>query len=417
MPLFPKIEKITRDASIIHFFLMFGYKSFSLYFPLFLIARGLSLPEVGYSYLLIYLPLSLFAPIAGFLNHKINPAMLSGVGILGYAVYALGMILIQNPVLFYFWQVLLGISAALFFVSIRAILMGYHLENPDRSFGWFYSAPFYADAVAPAVGAFFIWKFDFAGVFIFSLILHLFTAVFCFVKLKKIAKPLLVEEDKSSSSPFANVRVGDGFNLKDSQDNYKKIFQVLKTKTILPFLLISFSVLLLAGFYRAFFVLFLKDQLVWSQDLILIFISVFSVLFVPLSLLLIKHLEKNNSEKNVFQGSLVAGFFSIIFGLALPVLSFLNVLLINIARSAGSLICNSARSGLISKRLKTEPEEASVIDTIFAPLGVAFGALISGLVIGFLGYQMLFIFAGIFVIIVGLLGKMASQSSHYRFHN
>jgi len=390
----PKIEKITRDATLVHFFLMFGYKTFSLYFPLFLVARSLSLPEVGYSYLLIYLPLSLFAPIAGHLNHKINPAILAGLGILGYAVYALGMLLIQGAILFYFWQVLLGISAALFFVSIRAILMGYPLENSDRSFGWFYSAPFYADAIAPAVGAFFIWRFDFAGVFVFSLILHLFTAIFCFIKLKKPAKPL----------------IDNGFNLEDSQDNYKKIFKALKTKTVLPFLSVSFSVLLLAGFYRAFFVLFLKDQLVWSQELILIFISVFSVLFLPISFLLIKYLEKTNSEKNVFHGGLSAGLFSIIFGFALPILNFLSVLLINLARSAGSLICNSGRSGLVSRCLKTEPEEASALDTIFAPLGVAFGALISGLLISFLGYQSLFILGGIFVIFVALICNKLSKS-------
>ena len=55
MFIFPKIEKITKDATITHFFLMFGYKLFSLYFPLFLVAREFSLPEVGYTYLLIYL--------------------------------------------------------------------------------------------------------------------------------------------------------------------------------------------------------------------------------------------------------------------------------------------------------------------------------------------------------------------------
>jgi hypothetical protein len=47
----PKIEKITFDVSVSHFLLMFGYKLFSLYFPLFLIAHGLSLPQVGYTYL------------------------------------------------------------------------------------------------------------------------------------------------------------------------------------------------------------------------------------------------------------------------------------------------------------------------------------------------------------------------------
>lgn len=385
----PKIEEITKNTSITHFFLMFGYKIFSLYFPLFLVSRGLSLPEVGYSYLLIYFPIALFAPIAGHLNHRINPAILAGIGILGYTTYALGMILI-NPqtdlgiLLFYFWQVLLGISASLFFVSIRAILMGFSLESANRSFGWFYSAPFYADAIAPAVGALFIWKFGFAGVFTFSLIIHLLTSFFCFSKLKKLAKPLVDER----------------FSLTDSKNNYKKIFQSLKGKTILPIILTSFSVLFLAGFYRAFFVLFLKDQLIWSQELILIFVSTFSVSFLPLSLLLIKYLEKTSSKKNVFQGGIIAGAFSIVLGLAAPFLNFLNVLIINLIKSAGSLICNSGRSGLISKKLRAEPEEASAIDTVFSPLGVAFGAFISGLLISFLGYQLLFIFGGIFVIFI-----------------
>ncbi|MDP3995931.1 MAG: MFS transporter [bacterium] len=397
---FPKIEKITRDATLVHLFLMFGYKTFSLYFPLFLVAKGLSLPEVGYSYLLIYLPLSLFAPIAGHLNHKINPAILTSFGVLGYAIYSLGMIFIipqtsLGVFMFYLWQILLGISASLFFVSIRSILMGYPLENSDRSFGWFYSAPFYADAIAPLIGAFFIWRFGFTGVFIFSLIIHLSTFIFCFVKLRKPAKPL----------------VDGGFGLEDSKNNYKKIFSSLKRKTVLPVFLISFSVLFLAGFYRAFFVLFLKDQLAWSQELILIFISVFSVLLLPLSFLIIKRLEKNNSGKNVFQGGLLVGFFSVILGLVTPFLSFLSVLVINFARSAGSLISSSGRSGLISKNFRAEPEEASVIDTVFSPLGVALGAFVSGLIIGFLGYQALFIFGGIFVILICLLTKIRFAKS------
>jgi hypothetical protein len=67
-----------------------------------LVARGFSLPEVGYTYLLIYLPIALSAPFVGFLNHKINPAILASIGILGYGLYSLGMILIRNEDLFYF---------------------------------------------------------------------------------------------------------------------------------------------------------------------------------------------------------------------------------------------------------------------------------------------------------------------------
>jgi len=124
MSIFPKIEKITRDTTISHFLLMFGYKLFSLYFPLFLVAKNFSLPQVGFTHFLIYLPIALFAPIVGFLNHKINPAILSTIGIFGYGIYALGMILYPNLFIFYLLQTVLGISAALFFVSSRAILMG-----------------------------------------------------------------------------------------------------------------------------------------------------------------------------------------------------------------------------------------------------------------------------------------------------
>jgi MFS family permease len=394
MSIFPKIEKITRDLTTSHFLLMFGYKLFALYFPLFLVARGLSLPEVGYTYLLIYLPIALFAPIAGFLNHKINPAVLASLGILGYALYAAGMILIKAPALFYFWQVLLGISAALFFVSARAILMSSPLENYDRSFGWFYTAPFYAEALAPAVGALFIWKFDFIGVFIFSLVIQIFTAIFCFTQLKRGAiRPL---------NKF--------FNFQKFQENYQKVFQKIKGPTILPPILISFSVLLVAGFYRAFFVLFLKDSLLWSQNLILIFASIFSFLFLPLSLLSIKYLGRLRSEKNIFQGGLITGFSLILFGVLVPALNFFSILLINLGRSIGVLICSSGRSGLISQKLKENPEEAGAIDTIFSPLGAALGALISGALIGFLGYSPLFILGGVFIVVVSLIVKKFAKS-------
>ena len=99
MSIFPKIEKITLDTSVSHFLLMFGYKLFSLYFPLFLIWRGLSLPEVGYTYLLIYLPIAVFAPLVGFFSHKISPVILAVLGILGYGVYCLGMIFL--PISFF----------------------------------------------------------------------------------------------------------------------------------------------------------------------------------------------------------------------------------------------------------------------------------------------------------------------------
>jgi len=386
MALIPKIETITRDATISHFFLMFGYKVFSLYFPLFLVIRGLSLPEVGYAYLLIYFPIALFALPVGFLNHKINPAVLASLGILGYGVYALGMITIQNATLFYFWQILLGISAALFFVSSRGILMGSCLENPDRAFGWFYSAPFYAEAIAPAVGAFFIWQFNFAGVFILSLVIHFLNSIFCFVKLRGPAK----------------ILPDHGFNFRNFKENYQRAFQNLKQRTVLCLISASLAVLLLGGFYRAFFVLFLKQELTWSQNLILVFGAVFSLIFMPLSLYLIKKIGEQKSFQNIVRGGIMAGVFTALFGLLMPVLNFFNILLTNIGRSAGALFASSGRSGLVNRKLKDYPEEAGAIDTIFSPLGTALGSFISGFLIVILGFNFLFVLGGIFVLAVSL---------------
>jgi MFS family permease len=401
---FPKIEKINLDVSVSHFLLMFGYKLFSLYFPLFLIARGLSLPEVGYTYLLIYLPIAVFAPVVGFLNHKINPVILAIFGIFGYGFYCLGMILISPvyfPILFYLFQISLGISAALFFVSARKILMSSELENHNRAFAWFYSAPSYANAIAPAVGALLIWKFSFVGVFAFSLILQFFNAIFCLSQLGKQKIPL-IPPASSAGQTFTKREQKTG--IQDILKNYQKIFKKIKEKSILILIIVSFSTLLLAGFYRAFFVLFLKD-LGWSQNLILFFISLLSLAFVPVSFFAIKRIEKLKSAKNIFEGTAITGISSIILG-ALGIFSnFWTIFLIKFGQSIGGLMSGSGRSGLLSKKIKEYPEEASALDTVFSPLGIAMGSLISGLVIGFLGFNLLFIAGGIFVLAVAIIGK------------
>lgn len=387
MSIFPKIEKVTRDATISHFFLMFGYKLFSLYFPLFLVAKNFSIPQVGYTHFLIYLPIALFAPIVGFLNHRINPGVLAAIGIAGYGIYALGMLIFPNLLTFYFFQALLGISAALFFVSSRAILMGSKLENPARAFAWFYSAPSWADAIAPAVGAFFIWKFDFLGVFILSLVLQFFNAIFCFSQLKTQTKQLT-----------------ETITIKKSSQNYLKVVQIISWKNILPFVSISFFVLLLAGFNNAFFVLFLKE-LGWSQNQILIFNSILSLVFLPISLWVIKRVAKFPSEINICRGSQITGIFSILLGGLSSILNFCLVFFIMLGKSIGGLMAGSGRSGLLTTKLEKFPEESAAIDTIFSPLATAFGALIGGLLISILGFPLIFIIGGIFIFLAGISGK------------
>lgn len=388
----PRIEKISRDATLIHFFLMFGYKLFSFYFPLYLVAKSFSVSQVGYANFLIYLPIAFFAPLVGFLNHRLNPAVLTALGILGYAVYGLGMILFQSMTTFYFFQILLGVSASLFFVSSRAILMGSKLENPDRAFAWFYSAPSYADAVAPAVGALFIWKFGFTGVFIFSLILQFFNAVFCFTSLRKRTSQLT-----------------EKIKIQEVSRNYLKVVEKIKYKDTLPYLFISFLVLILAGFNNTFFVLFLKE-LNWSQNQILIFNSVLSLVFLPLSLWAIKRVARFRSEVNVCQGSQITGIFSFALGGLAGILNFYLTSLIMLGSYLGGLMTFSGRSGLMTTRLKEYPEESAAVDTIFSPLATAVGALVGGLIIGPFGYPLIFMVSGIFIFLSGTLAKRFAKN-------
>jgi len=384
MRFLPKIEKITRDASVSHFFLMFGYKLFSLYFPLFLAAKNFSLLQIGYAHFLIYLPIAVFAPLVGFLNHKINPAILSSLGILGYGIYSWGMISFPNLTAFYLFQILLGFSAALFFVSSRAALMGSRLENPDRAFGWFYSMPSYADAVAPAVGALIIWRFDFSGVFILSSALQIFNAIFCFASLRRQTSHLT-----------------DSVKIKESGQNYLKVMSVLKQKIILPFIIISFLVLILGGFNNAFFVLFLKG-LGFPQNQILLLTSLLSFAFLPISFLVIKKVAKFKSETNISWGSRIAGIFSILLGGFAGILNFYYLFLIMLGKYIGGLAVGAGRSGLLATKLKAYPEESAAVDTMFAPLATAVGSLAGGLLIPVLGYPMIFILGGILLFSAGL---------------
>ena len=395
----PEIEKVTKDVTISHFFLMFGYKLFSLYFPLFLVAKNFSIFQIGYTHFLIYLPIALFAPLVGFLNHKINPAILAAIGIFGYGIYALGMILLAplesyaflvgfpKHFFFYIFQVILGISAALFFVSSRAILMGSKLENPDRAFGWFYSAPSYTDAFAPAVGALFIWKFDFVGVFALSVVIQIFTAIFCFSQLRKTTQHLT-----------------DTVKIRESSQNYLKVLESIRGRSVWPFVFSSFLVLILAGFNNTFFVLFLKN-IGWSQNKILIFSSILSLVFLPISFWVIKRVAKFKSEINICQGSQITGIFSILLGSLVSILNFYLIFFIILGKYIGGLMAGAGRSGLLTTKLKEYPEESAAIDTIFSPLATAFGAIIGGLIISVLGYPLIFIIGGILIFSAGILGK------------
>lgn len=393
MSLLSRIDFVTGKATLSHFLLMFGYKLFSLYFPLFLLSRGLSLHEIGYSYLLIYLPIALTAPFVGFLNYKIKPTYLIALGITGYAVYSAGMISYSNNFAFYVLQVILGISASLFFVSHKSVLIDAHFLRPAKSFGWFYSAPYYAAEFAPLIGAIIIWQFGFSGVFFASFIVHVINILLSFSFLRE-----------KSIEPDNKIK------LIDSLREFGRVSKLTLNKKIFPFIVISLSILFVSGFYQAFFVLFLKS-IGWSQNTILIFTSVFSLFFVPVSLYGINLLSKITKGHNIFRGSFVFAFASIIFAIFGPSAGFMGILILMEIMELGGFIANAGRSGILSKAFEKHSKETAALDTVFSPVGTAFGSLAGGLTIGVLGFPVLFTIGGIIVLITSFWARTLGKKS------
>jgi MFS family permease len=388
----PKIEKTTFDVSFVHFLLMFGYKLFSLFYPLYLISVGLSVVNIGNIYFLTYAIISVSCFVINAYIHKVNPASVAAAGILGYGLFALLMLLSQNLVVFYLAQVILGLSAAAWLVSLKFILMNSKTESSTKSFGWFYSMPDYATAIAPAVGGIIIWKFGFRGVFAASVIIQFFNAVYAYLRLRNDGAAAL---NYQKADTAAVGRVGQ---LK----RYREVGHLLNDrKNVLVMLLFIFGALILSGIYRAFFVLLLKD-LSFSQTDIIRFMSAVSFVYVPFSVLVIKAMGKFHKTKIVSAGIALQGLTAVMFGLFTSTLSHGAIFVLNILDSMGELAMGSGKSAFFAKKLTGHKEEASTIDSIMTTLGPALGGIIGGISVTMMGYQRTFLVAGAVVTILGL---------------
>lgn len=386
------MESVTRLATTSHFLLMFGYKLFSFFFPLYLAQQGFSLPEVGYTYLLIYLPIALFAPAAAVINNNVRPLSLALIGIAGYALYSLAMMANLGLGFFYLAQVLLGISAACFFISIRVLFIDAKLPHPDRSFGYFYAAPNAAEALAPAVGAAIIFFSGFPGVFLASLAVHLANMLFVWKQRPAASAP------HKPSFPVPTYAAYRSFGK-----------EVLRTNAW-PLLLVSFVVLFVGGIYHPFFVIFLEN-LGWTHRGILIYGAVFSAVFVPISYLVARYALRTRSSQNVYGGSLIFALGGIVFGLLARRLEFVGVLALALVRGAGGLMTSAGRSGHLSRAFRTQSEPAAVVDTMLSPLGTALGALLGGFLLLRIDFGSLFTQAGILVVAVTVLTLLLTRPS------
>jgi MFS family permease len=389
-------NSVTRDVTVVHFLLMFGYKLFSAFFPLFLLSRHFSLPQVAWAYLLIYLPIAVFAPLVAFWARKTNPALLMALGICGYAIYALMMIFDGYNLFFYFWQLMLGVSAALFFTASRILLVGHPLKIVERGFSWFYNAPIWADMVAPAIGAYLLWRTNFPVIFSISFGI-LMLAVIYNLRLWNAASD----------------RGAQNFTLRECFNNWKMLFsKLVDRKTALPIFL-SFAMLWQAGLYAAFFVIFLKNKLAWDKNEILIFVPLAAVVFSLFYVVAIKPRQKDKNESSIIGGSSIMSLASLFFALPLVFLNFWSMFIIDFVQNVGAFVCASGRSALVTRRLGSAAfadgrppvnlsYEAGALDTMFSPLGTALGSLTAGLLVGPLGYQGLFFFGGAAVLVIAI---------------
>lgn len=379
------MEKTTFDVSLVHFLLMFGYKLFSLYYPLFLISIGFSILNVGSIYLLTYSVIAISSVIINFYIHKFNPSKVAVFGIFGYGVFALLMIVSHNLAVFYIAQIILGFSAAAWIVSLKLILMKSKTDSHSRSFGWFYAMPHYAMVIAPAVGGLVIWKFGFTGVFLLSVLIQFANAVYAYTRLN----------GHLIKSPQPSPKI-------DIRKNYSKILKIIKSdKAFILILATLSSALVLGGIYRAFFVLFLESMF-FSQEEIIKFIAIASLAYLPLSILVIKIIEKLKNKKIISGGIIIEGIVTIILGIFAGVINLFGLFVVMIVDSLGALMLGSGKSALLAKKLKNYHEEASTIDTVITTLGPAFGALLGGIAISYIGFQSTFLFAGVIVFLFGI---------------
>jgi MFS family permease len=389
MSFIPSFERTAKSSTISHSLLVLGYKLFSFYFPLFLLEKGLSLPQIGLVYFLIYLPIAILSPLIGAISRKINPYLLVISGILGYSLYSLGMLFLPSSLFFYILQVILGISTSFFLIGNRVVLMSSRLSRAARSFGLFHSISYYAAEFAPAIGAGIIFLCGFSGVFILSILIHTVNILYTYFSVRKSLNIQLdIDSYASSLSHFGQV-IKNSFN-----------------SDILPVLIFSLAILTLGGFYQSFFLIFLKS-IGWGMTQILLYSSLSSIVFLPLSLFGIRAISNFNAIKIIFTAGIVFAISSIAIGSIAPLVGFLGILILMLIAQLGSFLTNSSRLRFITRVFSSFPHGVTVLDTILSPLSVALGSLFGGLLlIEHIGYSGIFISGGILIIFLSLFIKI-----------
>ena len=188
----------------------------------------------------------------------------------------------------------------------------------------------------------------------------------------------------------------------NSLSHFSQVIKKSFSFNVFPILVFSLAILILGGFYQSFFLIFLKS-IGWGRTQILTYSSLFSILFLPLSLYGIRVLSGSSVVRTIFIGGVVFAIASVAIGLTASFVGFIGILIFMEIGEFGSFLSNSSRSGFISKVLSSFPHGAAVLDTIFSPLGTALGSLLGGLLVGQIGYSGIFISGGILIVFLVFL--------------
>ncbi len=358
------IKKPIFIIPIIHFLLLSGYKLFSLYYPLFLDLKGFSLSYIGLNYFIIYFCVGFFS-LLFLLLKKGNIKVLLAISVFGYSFYSISMLFVSTLFQFLLMQVLLGFFSGLFYVSTRGIIL-FKTKARTSEFQYFYLAPLISAILAPIIGGILIFIGNFPLAFLSSTFIY-FITLFPIFKLEKVE---FLEE---------------------------KIKFKIKNKRVL---VLPFVVMCLVGFYRGFFVLFLKNFGLTINQIIYLFFFANLILFLPL-FFSARKLDYYDNKSLFFYFSIVFAITTILLGF---VQSLVFIFILYLFEFSLSIFLRSEKSFLFG-RLHIFKKQRSIVDTAIESFGVAFGALLGGLLLIYFTLSNLFIIFGVGLLIFTLVLK------------
>lgn len=338
-------------VSVIYFFLLTGYKFFSLYYPLFLSWKGISLFGVGLNYFFLYFSLGIFAFLFSFFRVS-KPKLMIILSICGYALYSLSMLFISSLLHFLLLQLLLGFFAGMFYVFARVTILE-KTKARAGEYGYFYIAPIASSFLAPLIGGLLIYFIGFFAAFVASIVMYGIAIIFTLTKMKSFT---ILEK--------------------------KRKFKIKEKLPLLFFLLVSVVV----GLYRAFFVLFLKDIGLTRNDIVLFLLTANIIVFLPL-LLARRRFDIYSTRKSITIAAMIYGLITAIITLVkiLPILFVLFILQFFLF-----IFLSSQKSGWLA-RLSIYKKEIAILDTCIESFGVGTGALLAGILLEQFSFELVFI--------------------------